>query len=101
MKKILNKSDFDPYLNSKFEISHKETGSINAELVKIESWDKDITEGFSLLFKGPKDNIMPHDILRLKHNKIGDFDLFMGPVVYPEQDGIYYEAIFNNLKENN
>jgi hypothetical protein len=100
MDKILQKSDFDPHLNTEFEISNDDAGSINIQLIEIDSWDKDMTEGFSLLFKGPKENVMPHDTLKMKHDSMGEFDIFIGPVIYPKQDGVYYEAIFNRLKEN-
>jgi hypothetical protein len=99
MPEGLKKADFNPHLNSKFELISKSSGKIEAELVQIDEKNTDQTEVFSLLFKGPKDPVLPQDTHTVKHEKMGEFSLFIGPVIYPEQDGVYYEAIFNRLKD--
>ncbi len=99
MPEKLKKADFDPHLNSKFEITSKLSGKIEVELVQIDEGNTDQTEMFSLLFKGPKDPVLPQDTHAVKHEKMGEFSLFLGPVIYKKQDGVYYEAIFNRLKE--
>jgi hypothetical protein len=99
MPEELKKTDFDPHLNSKFEITSKLSGKIEVELVQIDEKNTDETEVFSLLFKGPKDLVLPQDTHTVKHEKMGEFSIFLGPVIHHEQDGVYYEAIFNRLKK--
>lgn len=99
MSKLLEAKDFKPHLNSEFELIHSELGNIVIQLVELEEWDNNTTSGFLLLFKGPKNKVMPQDTLKLNHEIIGEFELFLGPVMYHKQDGVYYEAIINRLKE--
>ena len=58
----------------------------------------DAEQSFSLLFRGPLDRPLPQDIYRFAHAAIGDFALLIVPM-RPEQDGRYYEAIFNRLRD--
>lgn len=94
----LSKANFDPLINEKFEVHPVGMGIVELELIKITEHGGEYSESFSLLFRGPVDNIFRHDTHKIKHPKLGEFDLFIGPVIYPKTDGIYYEAIFNRLK---
>ena len=99
MGELLTKNSFDPHLNTDFEISAGSAGNITAKLVKIDAKEGVATEGFSLIFKGPKEPVLPQDTLKMKHAQMGEFDLFIGPVLSPEADGVYYEAVFSRLKK--
>lgn len=94
----LTKAKFDPLINQKFEVHPVETAMVELELIKITESSNDYSESFSLLFRGPGDKIFRHDTHKMKHPKLGEFDLFIGPVIYPKTDGVYYEAVFNRLK---
>ena len=55
---------------------------------------------FSLLFQGSKDRLLPQRIHRLEHSELGEFDVFLTPVLHggahsSQQDFFYYESIFN------
>ena len=48
---------------------------------------------FSLLFRGPRQIVLPQRIYRMKHEDIGTFELFLVPIG-PDRHGMRYEAIF-------
>jgi hypothetical protein len=56
-------------------------------------------EGFSLIFAGPGDRLLPQGTYRLEHDEKGRFDLFIVPVGRGP-DTIQYQAIFNRLVPN-
>lgn len=94
----LNKVDFDPLLNDKFEVYPQGMDKVEVELVKIIERSNDFSEGFSLIFRGSRENVFRHNTHKMKHPKLGEFDLFIGPVIYPKADGVYYEVVFNRIK---
>ena len=52
-------------------------------------------EQFSLRLLGPGDNFLPQQIYSLRHESLGELELFLVPVGQ-ESDGSYqYEIIFN------
>jgi hypothetical protein len=53
-------------------------------------------DGFSLVFRGPRDKGLEQKIHRLAHDEMGTIDLFLVPLG-PEGDpeGTHYQAIFN------
>ena len=53
-------------------------------------------ESFSLLFRGPGERFMPQAIHRLRHDRLGELDIFLVPVGRDE-NGFQYEAVFNRL----
>lgn len=98
---VSDKAVFTPLLNDKFEVFPVGMDRVEVELVHIKDKSNDFAEAFSLLFRGPRDNVFPHNTHRMKHPGIGEFDVFIGPIMYPETDGVYYEVIFNRLKKSN
>jgi hypothetical protein len=48
---------------------------------------------FSLVFRGPRDVLLPQRTYRIEHEAIGAFDLFLVPIG-PDGEGMRYEAIF-------
>lgn len=100
MSKVLEKETFTPFLNDKFEVYPVGMDKVEIELVNVTGKSTEFSEGFSLLFRGPQDRVFPHDTQRLKHPEIGEFELFIGPIMYPKTDGVYYEVIVNRLKKD-
>ncbi len=49
---------------------------------------------FSLLFRGPREPVMPQRIYPLRNPNMGDLELFLVPVG-PDAQGMCYESIFN------
>jgi hypothetical protein len=97
MAEMLNKEDFGAHLNSSFAIHTGEGETVKAKLVEIKDHSNEQVEAFSLLFKGPKNRPIPHDTQKVRHAKMGELSLFIGPVIYHKTDGTYYETVFNRL----
>lgn len=94
----LTQASFDPLLNETFEVFPEGMEKFDLQLVKITNRDSEFLDAFSLLFRGPLDRVFRHDTHKVKHPKMGEEDLFIGPVMYPKNDGIYYEVVFNRIK---
>jgi hypothetical protein len=90
-------ADFSPYLHSCFRLAAGKS-SLELELVEVtDSGRKRVPESrssFSLLFKGTKEQLLPQQMYRIEHDKLGAMDLLIVPV-REDQSGYYYEAIFN------
>lgn len=95
----LKKESFDAHMNDKFEIHTESAGVVEVELVEGTEENNENVECFSLIFKGPKDKEFEQGIHKIKHQKIGELNLFLVPIVSKKQDGIYYQAVFNRLRE--
>lgn len=54
-----------------------------------------IYEHFSLLFAGPLQPVLEQRIHSFQHPRIGQFDVFIVPVVSNDPSGMRYECIFN------
>ena len=94
-----NKAMFEKHLNTSFQVSERDGRAIEATLVEVEHKENGPVERVSVLFQGPRDPVLNHDTLTVAHPEFGTHEIFMGPVVHPTEDGVYYEAIFNRLKE--
>ena len=67
------------------ELGRKPAGAANARFTRAP---------FSIVFRGPRDILLPQRIYRIEHNQIGTFDLFLVPIG-SDSDGLRYEAVFN------
>ncbi len=99
MNQYLNKSDYEPYLNQTFTVHSQIVGDVNVVLAEITEKNYPGMESFSLFFRGPLQPVMQQMIYTVTHEKMGDFEIFMVPIQYPKQDGIYYQSLFNRLTE--
>lgn len=107
MKK-LTCADFTAHLNSKFT-AHVADGDpeedipdidVELELVAARDRSNDQCERFSVTFTGPKESAMGQGCFPLKHEAMGDQDIFLVPVSEDEEAGtVSYEAVFNRLKD--
>lgn len=52
-------------------------------------------EKFSLLFAGSLDTALPQQIHRFGHDQLGQFEMFIVPVMSQDPNHRWYEAIFN------
>ncbi len=57
-------------------------------------------EMFSLIFSGANDNFLEQKPYQMKHEKLGDGEIFIVPISQDE-DGYKYEAGFNRLTTDN
>ncbi len=94
----MKKEDFEPHLNSFFEVVPKGMGAVRIELVEVKDNSSGVMEAFSLLFRGGKDCLFRHDTHRVRHPVMGEMELFIGPVHTGKSDAIYYQAVFSAPK---
>lgn len=97
----LHKQDFEPHLHQQFIVHSDEIGPVGMELVKVSGRTNGNMESFSLLFRTAEGKSFRHNTCQVTHPAIGDFPLFLGPVDTGKTDGIYYEAVFNYIINNN
>lgn len=94
----LSYADYAPHVNTKFQLTELE----NTEVELIEAAEKNFSpaqEMFSLIFRGSNDDFLPQGIYRLRHEALGEGELFLVPVAQ-DADGYQYEAGFNRLVKN-
>lgn len=101
MVPILNEKDFSEHLNSKF-LLQLEDGAIELQLVEVKAYAAGPNEQsgmvrFSIFFDGPG-VCLPQRLYNLKHEQMGDLDVFLVPVS-GDQRGYRYEAVFNHFNK--
>lgn len=90
----LTYEEYAEQVNTNFHIIENDT---RIELIEITS--KQTTpqqEMFSLIFFGTKENFLEQKAYQLKHEKLGEGEIFLVPISQTE-DGYKYEAGFNRL----
>jgi hypothetical protein len=93
----LTKNTFEPHLNTKFWLRGEDTQMHAIDLIQLaDGHSTPKQEQFSLLFRGDRNYVFPQQIFPLKHDAIGELDLFLVPVGRDET-GTFYEAVFNRL----
>jgi hypothetical protein len=93
------KSTFDPYLNGKFEVHTGSAGVVEVELIEVTDIGRENVEGFSLVFKGPLEKPFEQRIHKITHPKMGETALFLVPITLGKMDAMYYQALFNRVRE--
>ena len=76
-------------------------GPVPLELMEVEDLSTDATSGFSLRFRGPREQPFGQAYYRLTHEAIGEIELFLVPILDPRpiDERILYQAVVNRLKE--
>ena len=93
-----SREGFSGVINTEFRVNNGEEEDFEIRLVSVdEIVSNDIQENFTLLFRAPFDAPQQQGIYRLEHDNVGAMDLFLVPVKQDES-GLYYEAVFNQLK---
>jgi hypothetical protein len=106
MSDYLRAGTFTSQLNTPFSIHLSPSIAMEVELVEVtEKGGLDGVqrptaarqERFSLVFRGPPKERVQQGMYQMQHDQLGAFDLFLVPVSQ-DQDGVYYEAVFNRLR---
>ena len=100
----LSEAEFSKHLNTPFRVTLGPDAELDLELIEVKSYannpgDEDGMERFSLFFKGPPKPILPQRLYGLKHEEMGEVDIFLVALT-PERDGSRYEAVFNYFKKS-
>lgn len=99
MEAYLTHEAFTQHANTKFQIPVEEDTPVELELTdvsEIKLYPKQ--EEFSIVFRGPLDMFLGQGVRSFTHEQMGEFELFIVPIRQDAQ-GIYYEAVFNRLRE--
>ena len=98
--KLPSKEEFSSETNSLFRARQSDGTEIDLTLVESRSSiSSPVQECFSLLFRAPADTVPVQDMFSLTNEKLGRMDLFLVPVK-KDEDGLYYEAVFNYVVSN-
>lgn len=94
----LSKENFAEHLNTKFWLRN---GGRDGEAIDLLEVKKGVStpkqEQFSLIFRGDRAKVFPQRLYPIEHDSMGAFDLFLVPVGRDES-GTFYEAVFNQLR---
>lgn len=101
MMSILTEEEFSKHLGTEFyaTLGDREVALTLAE-VKAYTQDpveRERMERFSVFFDGPPDSFLPQQNFRMRHERMGEFDIFLVPIS-GDQKGFRYEAVFNYFK---
>jgi hypothetical protein len=84
-------------LNSRFRLQVDGSDELELELTEVsELRVAQRQEFFSVEFRCRSNSVLVQRIYRLKHERLGESDLFLVPIRKDDQ-GVYYEAVFNRL----
>ena len=93
----LTRGMFEGNLNTRFWLVAEGVEPYAMDLVDcVNGYSTPKQEQFSLRFRGDRQKIFPQRIYALKHDSIGDFELFLVPIAQDES-GTFYEAVFNRF----
>ena len=93
----LSKGMFEENLNTRFWLVAEGLEPYALDLVKcVDFHSTPRQEQFSLRFRGDRAQIFPQQIYAMKHEAIGEFELFLVPVGR-DDSGTFYEAVFNRF----
>jgi hypothetical protein len=103
MSEQLHHQDFAACLHTRFQVLDEYAGPGEApcELELIEVSEERRTrrqEMFSILLYGPVQRFLPQRTYRLKHDGLGEQDIFLVPVGR-DAERFHYQAVFNRLVE--
>jgi hypothetical protein len=100
MEPSLTHEEFSKNANTKFHVHADENTQVELELVKVSELKLyPQQEEFSVEFLGPLDAFLGQGGRNFAHDQMGEFELFIVPI-RQDQQGFYYEAIFNRLRES-
>ena len=97
----LDLESFESQLGTNFLICH-EAAKVEVRLVHVVNFasakqNKAGQEGFSLLFRGPKESILKQRTYLIEHEKLGRFSFLIVPVGTKDTRAPHYEAVVNRL----
>jgi hypothetical protein len=99
MTEKLNSKSFAEHVNTEFKMQASNAQPLSLRLTEVSERDGGArAEQFSLFFRGPSAPLLAQHIYRLKHEKLGELDLFLVPVSI-DAEGALYECVFNRLRK--
>jgi hypothetical protein len=99
MESSLTHEEFTKNANTNFQVEADENTQVELELTAVSELKLyPRQEEFTLEFRGPLNQFLGQGVRNFTHDQMGQFELFIVPIRQNEQ-GFYYEAIFNRLRD--
>lgn len=102
MSTNLTEQEFSKHAGSEFQTTAGER-EINLTLAEVKAYtplesEQPGMERFSAFFDGPPNLLLPQRTYQLRHEKMGEFDIFLTPIG-ADANHVRYEAVFNYYKK--
>jgi hypothetical protein len=95
MDNLPTKLEFSQHLRTIFHLNHGDNRTVPLNLIECKDGaTQKGQEHLILLFHGPDHFVLRGQTYQLRHEQMGEFDLFL-VAVGSDQNGLYYEAVFN------
>ena len=99
MEASLTHEEFSRHANTKFQVQLDQHPPVDLDLIEVSELKVyPQQEEFTILFRGPLEAFLDQGVRFLKHDLMGEFELFIVPVKQ-DAEGFYYEAVFNRIRE--
>jgi len=99
MEASLTHEEFSKHANTKFQVQLDQHPPVDLDLIEVSELKVyPQQEEFTILFRGPLEVFLDQGVRFLKHDLMGEFELFIVPVKQ-DAEGFYYEAVFNRIRE--
>ena len=89
--------DFNRCLNQPFILDLNDSSTCLLQLISVDKHPDSATvsdhQAFSVIFRGQDKPALEQQIYQIKHDTLGDMELFIVPVG-PDDKGMCYEAVF-------
>jgi hypothetical protein len=89
----------DSYLNQTFEVHTPSHGVVEITLTETSEIKSGPAVSISLIFQGPKDRILGQSTYLFKHPSLGEFTLYMVPVMGQDPTVQEYQIVLSKLEE--
>ncbi|MGR8935950.1 MAG: DUF6916 family protein [Gammaproteobacteria bacterium] len=96
MLETLTKESWATYLNSSFQVDIEGEHALLMQLQSVSGYGRPLDgkrEAYSLLFRGPLQPLLPQRIYAIRHEQLGQLEIFLVPIG-PDAEGMRYEAVF-------
>ncbi len=97
MEDLPTHETFFKHINSKFQVLLDEDNHVDLELGQVsELKEYPGQQQFSIVFHGPTEVFLGQGVRTLRHEQMGQFEIFLVPIAQDEK-GFHYEAVFNRI----
>ena len=97
MPEQLQRKDWAECLNTNLTVVDEHSAPFDLELIQVSEEQSTRRQTvFSILFRGPADRFIPQRMVKLRHERLGEMQIFLVPVGQ-DKEGFQYQAVFNYL----
>jgi hypothetical protein len=102
MSTNLTEQEFSKHVGTQFTVALAES-EVRLTLAEVKAYtplesEQPGMERFSAFFDGPADLLLPQRTFQLRHEEMGEFDIFLTPIG-ADANHVRYEAVFNYYKK--